>query len=42
MANEIERLKNVYIKYLQSVQQNGTWMSPIVQPEITRQMNLIK
>lgn len=42
MANEIERLKNVYIKYLQSVQQNGTWMSPIVQPEISRQMNLIK
>ena len=42
MENEIERLKKKYVKYLQSVQNNGTWMSPIIQPEINRQMNLIK
>lgn len=42
MENEIERLKKIYVKYLQSVQNNGTWMSPIIQPEINRQMNLIK
>ena len=33
-------LKNKYIKYLDSVRDKGTWMSPILQEEVTRQKTL--